>query len=145
MAGNRISMFGMPPARKLADINHYAIKSAMGFLVKRARGLPNRKKDVGLNYWVERNFNTVTDTSIAAMRPATEAQFNKLLALPGIEALHAEAVAQHQACARDLLRNPDTHRLMTQIITAGSSEPVPENLQKQLISWYHEAQKSSEY
>lgn len=144
MAGDRISMFGMPPARELADINHYAIKSAMGFLLKRARGLPNRKKEVGLNYWVERNFNTVEDTSIAAMRPATEAQFNKLLALPGIEALHTKAVALHQARAKKLVRDPDIHKLLTQIVTAGGSEVVPKNLQKQLISWYHEAQKSSE-
>lgn len=144
MAGNRISMFGMPPARQLADINHYAIKSAMGFLVKRARGLPNRKKDVGLNYWVERNFNTVEDTSIAAMRPATEEQFNKLLALPGMEAFHTEAVAWHKDRAQELVRDPDTHKLLTQIITAGSSDVVPKNLQKQLISWYHEAQKSSD-
>lgn len=143
MAGNRISMFGMPPARELADINHYAIKSAMGFLLKRARGLPNRKKDVGLNYWVERNFNSVEDTSIAAMRPATEDQLRKLLALPGMASLHAEAIAWHQARAEELLRDPDTHKLLTQIITAGSSEVVPKDLQKQLISWYHEAQKSS--
>lgn len=144
MAGNRISMFGMPPARELADIHHYAIKSTMGFLNKRARGLPNRKKDVGLNYWVERNFNTVEDTSIAAMRPATETQFNKLMALPGVEALHKKAVTWHQSQTAELVRDPDVHKLLTQIVTAGSSEVVPKNLQKQLISWYHEAQKSSD-
>lgn len=144
MAPNRISMFGGTPARALADINHYAIKSVMGFLLKRSRGLPNRKKEVGLNYWVERNFNTVEDTSIAAMRPATETQFDKLMTLPGVEALHAEAVALHQARAADLIRDPDIHKLLTQIVTAGSSEVVPQNLQTQLISWYHEAQKSSD-
>lgn len=144
MAGDRISMFGMEPARELADIHHYAIKSAFGFIQKRARGLPNRKKDVGLNYWIERNFNTVEDTSIAAMRPATEAQFKKLLNLPGVEALHMQAVAWHQSQANALIGDPDVHKLLTQIIAAGSSEVVPKNLQKQLISWYHRAQKSSE-
>ncbi|MFY0595302.1 MAG: glycosyltransferase family 2 protein [Cognatishimia sp.] len=144
MAGERISTFGLPVGRDLVDMNHYAIKSAMGFLVKRARGLPNRKKDVGLNYWVERNFNTVEDTSISAMRPATKEQYDKLMNLPGVAALHDAAVLWHQERFSELVKDPDTHKLLTQIVTAGSSAMVPENLQKQLISWYHEAQKSSE-
>ncbi|CUI58418.1 glycosyltransferase family 2 protein [Cognatishimia activa] len=144
MAGDRISTYGNPVGRDLADVNHYAIKSAQSFIIKRARGLPNRKKDVGLNYWVERNFNTVEDTSIDAMRPATKEQFEKLMSLPGVRTLHDEAAEWHCARFAELIKDPATHKLLTQIATAGSSEVVPQNLQKQLISWYHEAQKSSE-
>lgn len=144
MNPDRISVYGQTPARALADVHHYAIKSAMGFLVKRQRGLPNRRKDIGLNYWVERNFNTVEDTSIAPMRAATAEVDVKLRSLPGVSALQEAAVAWHRAQAQALIKDPDTHKLLTQIVTAGSSEVVPKNLQQSLISWYHQAQKSSE-
>ena len=78
------------------------------------------------------------------MRPATQKVFDELMTLPGIEALHQAGVAHHVAQAAEMIKDPDTHKLLTQIVTAGSSEPVPQNLQRQLISWYHEAQKSSE-
>lgn len=144
MSQGRISMYGNPAGRSLAEINHYSLRSAMGFVVKRARGLPNRKKDIGLNYWVERNFNTVEDTSIAAMRPATLAQYEKLMALPGLRRLHEEALDWHRARFESLIQDPATQKLMTQIITAGSSAVVPEDLQKRLIAWYHQAQKSQQ-
>lgn len=143
MQGDRISVYGQPNARALADINHYAIKSAMAFLIKRARGLPNRRKEIGLNYWVDRNFNTVEDTSIAAMRPATQAQYDKLMGLPGVKALHAAGVAWHRTRFNELISDPDVQKLMTQIITAGTSTLVPKDLQQRLISWYHAAQQSS--
>lgn len=144
MAQGRISLYGMAPGRNLAEINHYAVRSAMAFMLKRARGLPNRKKEIGLNYWVERNFNTVEDRSIDAMRPATEAQLEKLLALPGLRKLHEQAVAWHRAQFDELICDPDNHKLLTQIITAGGSEVVPKDLQKRLLTWYHQAQQSSE-
>lgn len=142
MAQGRISMFGQTPGRSLAEINHYSIRSAMGFIVKRARGLPNRKKDIGLNYWVERNFNTVEDTSIAAMRPATAAQYDKLMALPGLGKLQEAALDWHRAQFEALIQEPATQKLMTQIVTAGGSSLVPEHLQKRLIAWYHQAHQS---
>ncbi|MGH1464720.1 MAG: glycosyltransferase family 2 protein [Cognatishimia sp.] len=140
----RISMYGLPPGRDLVEINHYAVRSATAFMLKRARGLPNRKKDIGLNYWVERNFNTEADRSIAAMRPATQAVFDKMLELPGLRKLYDDALAWHQAQFAALITDPVNQKLMTQIVTAGSSEVVPKDLQKRLLTWYHEANTSSE-
>ncbi len=143
MSQDRISMYGQSSGRELAEMNHYSIRSAAAFLLKRARGLPNRKKDIGLNYWVERNFNTVEDTSISAMRPATQEMMDKILALPGLQSLHESALKWHQDQFDALIQDPDNQKLMTQIITAGSSEVVPTHLQKRLLAWYHGANKSS--
>ena len=140
----RLSLFGQPAARDLVDINHYSIRSAAAFLLKKARGLPNRaSKPVDLSYWVERNFNTVEDTSIAAMRPATEAMQGQLMAIPGISDLHLRAVAAHPARFAEMVRTRDHHQLLTQILTAGSSEVLPPDLPWQLVQWYPLAQTSS--
>ena len=140
---DRLSLYGLPAGRDLVELNHYAIRSAAAFILKRARGLPNRKKDIGLNYWVERNFNTVEDQSISAMRPTTQTVFDELMALPGMKAMHNNAVSWHQQKFAELITVPDNQKLMTQIITAGSSEIVPKSLQSRLLAWYHEANKSS--
>ncbi|MDC0737870.1 glycosyltransferase family 2 protein [Cognatishimia sp. SS12] len=139
----RISLYGMPAGRGLAELNHYAIRSAMAFLLKRARGLPNRKKSIDLAYWVDRNFNQTEDRSIDAMRPATEAVLQDLLKIPGLQSLHEAAVAHHRAKFETLIAEPDNQKLMTQILTAGSSVTLPADLQKRLISWYHQAQSNS--
>ncbi|WP_171006763.1 glycosyltransferase family 2 protein [Shimia litoralis] len=140
---NRLSLYMLSQGRSLVEMNHYAIRSAAAFLVKKARGLPNRShKAVDLSYWVERNFNTVEDTSIANMRPATEVQLERLLAIDGVSETHAAALAWHQAKFKDLVTQPDHQRLLTEILTAGSSAVLPPALQRQLVRWYQQAHQS---
>lgn len=140
---NRISLMGLGGGRALAEMNHYAVRSAAAFLLKRARGLPNRERQVDLGYWVERNFNTVEDLSIAAMAPATEAELARLKALPGLEELHAAALEHHRARFSELVRTPEGQGLFSQILVAGGSAEVPAHLQRKLLQWYHEAQRAS--
>ncbi|WP_243611744.1 glycosyltransferase family 2 protein [Shimia aestuarii] len=137
---SRLSLFGFDAGQSLVEMNHYSIRSAAGFLVKRARGLPNRShKPVDLAYWVERNFNTVEDRSIAAMRPATEAALAELREIDGIAAAHERAVAWHQARFAELVRQPEEQALLVDILTAGSSQTLPRELQLRLVQWYQDA------
>ena len=141
---NRLSLFGISSGRKLVEMNHYSVRSAAAFLIKKARGLPNRaSKPVDLTYWVERNFNTVEDRSIDAMRAATEAELTRLWAVPGLERLHKQAVAWHQARFSELVLDLENHSLLVQILTAGGSQVVPEYLQQQLVRWYQVAHKNN--
>lgn len=138
-AQHRLSLFGLSNGRDLVEMNHYSVRSAAAFLVKRDRGLPNRShKPVDLAYWVERNFNTVEDRSISAMAPATEAAMADLLAIDGMQELHQDSLAWHQNRFADLVVEPDFHRLLTQILTASGSEVLPVGLQRQLVRWYQE-------
>ncbi|WP_299349446.1 glycosyltransferase family 2 protein [uncultured Shimia sp.] len=138
----RLSLFGVSSGRSLVEMNHYAVRSAAGFLIKRDRGLPNRsKKPVDLSYWVERNFNTVEDTSIHQMRPATEAVLHAILQIANLQDLHAEAMKWHRSRFDTLVRDPETHQLLTQILTAGGSTVLPEQLQRQLVRLYQETNK----
>lgn len=139
----RISLFGCTNGRALVEVNHYAVRSAAAFLLKRDRGLPNRAhKDVDLSYWVERNYNTVEDLSISAMRPATKAALATLMQIEGIEDLHASAVGWHRNRFTELIAEPDYVRLMTRIVTAGGSIVLPQPLQLQLMRWFQDAHKT---
>ncbi len=138
----RLSLWQLGVARDLVELNHYAVRSAAAFVVKRDRGLPNRaKKKVDLAYWVERNFNTVEDLSIARMMPATREELVRLLRLPGVEKLHLGALAWHRARFDDLIQLHENQELMSQILCAGSSQVPTPQLQKMLVQWYQEANK----
>ena len=80
-----------------ACLNHYAVRSAESFLVKRDRGRVNHvDRDQGLNYWFRMNHNVDADTSIQRMIPALRTEFSRLVADPEIAAAHAVCVAHHQ-------------------------------------------------
>jgi hypothetical protein len=81
----------------LVTLNHYALRSADSFLVKRDRGRVNHvDRDQGLNYWFRMNHNAEEDRSIQRMIPAARAEFAKFMADPEIEAQHTACVAAHR-------------------------------------------------
>ncbi len=85
------------------QLNHYAVRSAESFLVKRDRGRVNHvDRDQGLNYWFRMNHNAVEERSIQRMIPALRAEWNRLLGDPEIGAAHAAAVAAHRAKISEL-------------------------------------------
>ena len=79
------------------QLNHYAVRSAESFLVKRDRGRVNHvDRDQGLNYWFRMNHNLDQDRSIQRMIPAAQAEFDRLMADPEIRAAHEFSVACHR-------------------------------------------------
>ncbi len=86
------------------QLNHYAVRSAESFLVKRDRGRVNHvDRDQGLNYWFRMNHNGEQDGSIQRMIPALQAEYDRLLADPDIRAIHDHAVAAHKVKIAELL------------------------------------------
>lgn len=140
----RLSLYGMPVARDLVELNHYAVRSAAAFVLKGDRGLPNRSsKKVDLAYWVERNFNTETNTSIAKMAPMTQSALAGLHAIEGLTQLHQDAVRWHKQRFLTLVKQPAVQELMAQILCAGSSQVPPQHLQRALVQWYQDANKDN--
>ncbi|WP_425050322.1 glycosyltransferase family 2 protein [Psychromarinibacter sp. S121] len=92
----------------LVTLNHYAVRSADSFLVKRDRGRVNHvDRDQGLAYWLRMNFNMERDTSIRRHLPRAKAELDRLLALRGVKTRHAEAVKAHRGKIRDLKARED--------------------------------------
>lgn len=121
----RLSLLGTTMGRSLAELNHYSLRSAEGFLIKRARGLPNhREQAIDLGYWVQRNFNTDANDSIRAMAPATAAAKATLLAHDGVAQAHARAVAWHRTRIQELRKGIDGHTIYAQLCLAGDSREL---------------------
>ncbi|KFE36391.1 glycosyltransferase family 2 protein [Thioclava atlantica] len=106
------------------QLNHYAVRSAESFLVKRDRGRVNHvDRDQGLNYWFRMNHNAVEDHAIARMLPAARAEFDRLMADPEIRAAHDHCVACHRAKIAELIARPD-QREFYRTLTSGRFEKL---------------------
>ena len=111
----------------LVQLNHYALGSMESYLVKADRGRANRDADrFDLGYWVERNLNEVTDTSILALNSADLRA--GLLADPVLGPLHRAAVDWRRARFSDLMQTEDWRSLMGRLLMAPPSQSLAPDL-----------------
>ena len=110
----------------LASLNHYAVRDAQSYLVKRDRGRVNHiHEDQGLSYWLRMNHNVVEDRSILKRLPEMRARHARMMADPRIAAQHRACVAAHTDRIAGLQSRPDMAALYA-AITGG----VMENLSR---------------
>lgn len=137
MNDGQIMLWGAPIANDLVQLNHYSVRSAQSFLVKRARGLPNHTdKPIDLTYWVERNFNTVEDRSIAHMEAATNRVLAELRALPDVAELHSQGVALHKERFEALVRDAEELALYGRLVLSTGSQPPEQAVAHDLVRRY---------
>lgn len=92
----------------LVSLNHYSVRNAESFLVKRDRGRVNHvDRDQGLAYWFRMNNNTTVDTSIMKRIPMMEERLNMLMLDPEIAEIHQHCVTAHRAKIDALKAVPD--------------------------------------
>ncbi|MEK6216681.1 MAG: glycosyltransferase family 2 protein, partial [Boseongicola sp.] len=102
---------------ELVTLNHYILRSAESYLVKRQRGRINHvDQDQGSAYWASRNYATETDASIHTHLPRAKLRLNELLADAELARLHKEAVAWHRLRI-DMLLSQDEYRALYTAIT----------------------------
>ena len=98
------------------SLNHYAVRSAESFLVKRDRGRVNHvDRDQGINYWFRMNHNAQKDTSIQRMRPALQAEYDMLMADPEIRAAHEHSVKCHRDKITELLKTENYKKFYAEL------------------------------
>ena len=92
----------------LVSLNHYAVRSAESFLVKRDRGRVNHvDRDQGLAYWFRMNNNAEEDHSIQRMLPVMQEELDKLMADPELAEIHNFAVQKHREKIAELKATPN--------------------------------------
>lgn len=110
----------------LAQLNHYPLGSAESYVLKAARGRAVHEADrLGLDYWVERNFNTDTDTSIASLAPARDAQLALLKADETLAQLHENAVEWRKNRFLELMQDEPYRALFGRLLMTPPSQPIP--------------------
>jgi hypothetical protein len=100
----------------IAQINHYAIKSAESFLVKSDRGAPiAREWGADFQYWCLRDINFEKDSSMAKHIPALKEAMADLLNDPELSQLHFKANESHRTAIARLRERSDIKELFDKI------------------------------
>ena len=110
----RVSSLRVPPHPQKAVINHYATRSAEGFIVKMARGaadsadrsVANEKAlQNWLRYWTDRKASIGGPEEVPHTPPLFEELHAQILSDPVIAALQEETIAIHRSRAQDALNS----------------------------------------
>ena len=100
----------------LVTLNHYSLRSAESFLVKRHRGRVNHvSRDQGEAYWFRMNNNDEQDFSIQRHVHQVKAEMAPFLAIPEVAAAHDACVRSHQARIAELRQSADFSSLFARI------------------------------
>lgn len=109
----------------LVQLNHYPLGSMESYLLKCDRGRAvHGDQPLGMDYWVERNFNAEEDASILALAPARRAEEARLRADPVLGPLHEAAVAWRKARFLALLREEPYRALYGRLLMTPPSIPL---------------------
>ncbi len=87
----------------LLQLNHYALRSAESFLIKRQRGRAlHVDRSIGLNYWIRMDWSYARDITIKRNIPRVQAEMDRLMRDSELRRWHQAGVAWHQAKAAEL-------------------------------------------
>lgn len=103
---------------RMVTLNHYALRTADSYLVKKQRGRINHvDEDQDLTYWAQRNFISETDDSILRHLPRARMVWDGLMQDAELARLHRAAADWHRARIAALKQDPD-YRALYSALTA---------------------------
>ncbi|PJE29829.1 Glycosyl transferase family 2 [Pseudooceanicola antarcticus] len=92
----------------LLQLNHYALRSAESYLIKRQRGRAlHVDRSIGLNYWVRMDWSDHRDITIQRNIPRVRAEMERLLQDDQLRQLHRQGLDWHRAKAAELHAQPE--------------------------------------
>ncbi|MGB7241503.1 MAG: glycosyltransferase family 2 protein [Sulfitobacter sp.] len=129
----------------LAQINHYPLGAMQSYVLKADRGRAVHSDDVlGMDYWVERNFNTEIDTSIQAVATNTAKELDRLTSDPVLLDLHQRAVAWRHARFHTLMQQEPFRGLFGRLLMAAPSRVLSPKDAQMITRHAHIALKNAD-
>ncbi|WP_299023696.1 glycosyltransferase family 2 protein [uncultured Sulfitobacter sp.] len=129
----------------LVQLNHYPLGAMESYVLKADRGRAVHSDDMlGLDYWVERNFNTEEDTTIQNTHPSRTAQLHALMADPVLAQLHSDAVKWRSARFETLMKREPFRALFGRLMMTPPSQPVPRRAAQFMINHANLARKMAQ-
>lgn len=118
------SNFGQPNYR-LVQLNHYALGSMEGYVLKADRGRAVHSDHMlDIDYWVERNFNTDSDASIARLSALSRPLLDQLHGDADLARLHAGAVTWRRNRFLHLMEQEPFRALFARLLMTPPSRPI---------------------
>jgi hypothetical protein len=106
----------------LVQLNHYPLGAMESFILKVADW--DKPTVRGMDYWVEHNFNTVTDETIRDTAPQSETLRAQMLEDAKLARLHDKAVAIRKARFMTLMEQEEYRDLFARLLITPGSRPV---------------------
>ncbi|GGF56478.1 Glycosyl transferase family 2 [Mameliella alba] len=107
----------------LIQLNHYALRSAESFLIKRQRGRAlHVDRNIGLNYWIRMDWSVHRDITIKRNIPRVRAEYDRLMRDDTLRAAHHRALEWHRAKAAELHGMPEFEELYRQALALDLTE-----------------------
>lgn len=101
----------------LLQLNHYALRSADSFLIKRQRGRAlHVDRSIGINYWIRMDWSDYRDITIKRNMPRLRAEYDRLLADAELAEWHRKGLDWHRAKAAELHATPEFQDLYEQAL-----------------------------
>jgi hypothetical protein len=107
----------------LLQLNHYALRSAESFLIKRQRGRAlHVDRSIGINYWIRMDWSDFRDVTIKRNIPRLRAEYDRLMQDPKLKKAHQDGLAWHKAKAAELHEKPEFAELYNQALAVKLDE-----------------------
>ncbi|PYG27570.1 glycosyltransferase family 2 protein [Pelagimonas varians] len=107
----------------LIQLNHYALRSAESYLIKRQRGRAlHVDRSIGLNYWIRMDWSMNRDVTIQRNLSRMQAEYNRLMTDPVLLVWHQKGVDWHHAKAVELHAMPEFEDLYQQALALDLTE-----------------------
>ncbi len=107
----------------LIQLNHYALRSADSFLIKRQRGRAlHVDRSIGINYWIRMDWGDYRDITIKRNLPRVRAEYDRLMADDVLRGYHQEGLAWHKAKAEELHSMDEFRDLYAQALSVKLNE-----------------------
>lgn len=107
----------------LLQLNHYALRSAESFLIKRQRGRAlHVDRSIGINYWIRMDWCDFRDITIKRNVPRVRAEYDALMADEKLKKFHQQGLEWHRAKAVELHAMPEFSDLYKQALDVKLNE-----------------------
>lgn len=107
----------------LLQLNHYALRSAESFLIKRQRGRAlHVDRSIGINYWIRMDWSDFKDITIKRNIPRLRAEYDRLMADDQLRFWHNKGLDWHRAKAEELHGMPEFEDLYQQALEVKLTE-----------------------
>ena len=124
------------PHYGLVQLNHYPLGDMESYVLKADRGRAVHAEDtLGMDYWVERNFTDIEDTSIQNLAGDADRLKAKMLSDTPFAKLHTEAVSWRKARFRHLMEQETYRSLYGRLLMSASSRQVTVQEAQYLINF----------
>jgi hypothetical protein len=128
----------------LVQLNHYPLGAMESYVLKADRGRAVHSDDMmGVDYWVERNFNTDQDLSIQSMAPVRAAELAALKSDTVLAQLHADAVHWRKARFEQLMQKEPFRALFGRLMMTPPSQPVPRKAAQFMVQFANMARQEA--